>query len=59
MILTHAHLDHCGRIPKLVKNGFKGNIFATDATKELAFVIMMDSAKIAAQDIENENERTL
>lgn len=59
MILTHAHLDHCGRIPKLVKNGFKGKIFATDATRELALVIMMDSAKIAAQDTENENKRRM
>ena len=57
LLLTHAHLDHCGRLPKLVKNGFKGNIYATDATKELAFVILMDSAKIAAQDIEHENKR--
>lgn len=57
MILTHAHLDHCGRIPKLVKYGFRGKIFATDATKELAFVIMMDSANIAKKDIEHENKR--
>ena len=57
MILTHAHLDHCGRIPKLVKFGFKGKIFATDATRDLAYVIMMDSAKIAAEDTENENKR--
>lgn len=57
MILTHAHLDHCGRIPKLVKFGFKGKIFATDATRDLALVIMMDSAKIAAEDTEYENKR--
>jgi metallo-beta-lactamase family protein len=57
MILTHAHLDHCGRIPKLVKYGFRGNIYCTDATKELAFIIMMDSAKIAAQDTEHENRK--
>jgi len=57
MILTHAHLDHCGRIPKLVKYGFRGKIFATDATKELALIIMMDSANIAKKDIENENKR--
>jgi metallo-beta-lactamase family protein len=57
MILTHAHLDHCGRIPKLVKYGFRGNIFATDATKELALIIMMDSAKIAAEDTKHENKR--
>jgi len=57
MILTHAHLDHCGRIPKLVRYGFKGKIFATPATKDLALVILMDSAKIAAEDTENENKR--
>lgn len=57
LILTHAHLDHCGRIPKLVKEGFRGKIFATEATKELAFVILMDSANINAKDTEHENER--
>jgi len=57
MILTHAHLDHCGRIPKLVKQGFKGKIYCIDATKELAFVIMTDSAKIAAEDTYHENKR--
>ena len=57
LILTHAHLDHCGRIPKLVKYGFRGKIFATDATRDLAQVIMLDSANIAKQDTEKENER--
>jgi metallo-beta-lactamase family protein len=57
LILTHAHLDHCGRIPKLLKFGFRGKIFATDATKDLAFIIMMDSAKIAAEDTDHENKR--
>lgn len=57
LILTHAHLDHCGRIPKLIKFGFRGKIFATDATKDLAFIILMDSAKIAAEDTEHENKR--
>lgn len=57
LLLTHAHLDHCGRIPKLVRCGFRGKIYATDATKELAFLIMMDSAKIASEDTANENKR--
>ena len=57
ILLTHAHLDHCGRIPRLVKKGFKGKIFATDATKELAYIIMMDTVKISIQDTENENRR--
>jgi metallo-beta-lactamase family protein len=57
LLLTHAHLDHCGRIPKLVKNGFRGKIFSTNATKELAYIIMADSAKIAAEDTKHENKR--
>jgi metallo-beta-lactamase family protein len=57
LLLTHAHLDHCGRIPLLVKNGFRGKIYCTDATKALAFIIMADSAKIAEEDTKNENKR--
>lgn len=57
LILTHAHLDHCGRIPKLARYGFRGKIFATDATRELALIIMTDSANIAKQDTEHENKR--
>lgn len=57
LILTHAHLDHCGRIPKLVKQGFRGKIYSTDATKELAQIIMLDSAHIAKMDTDNENLR--
>jgi metallo-beta-lactamase family protein len=57
LFLTHAHLDHCGRIPKLIKLGFKGKIYATSATKDLAFVVMMDSANIAAHDTEYENKK--
>lgn len=57
LILTHAHLDHCGRIPKLVRQGFRGKIYATNATKDLASIILMDSVKIAEQDTKNENKR--
>lgn len=57
LLLTHAHLDHCGRIPSLVKQGFKGKIYATEATKALAFIVMADSAKIAMEDTRNENKR--
>jgi metallo-beta-lactamase family protein len=57
LLLTHAHLDHCGRIPKLVKQGFKGAIYCTSATKDLAYVVMMDSAKLAMHDTEHENKR--
>ncbi len=56
LILTHAHLDHCGRIPKLVKDGFRGKIYCTNATKDLTEIIMLDSAKIAKQDTEHENK---
>lgn len=50
LLLTHAHLDHCGRIPLLVKRGFRGNIICTAPTKDLAKLIMMDSAKIQEED---------
>ncbi|MDO9181110.1 MAG: MBL fold metallo-hydrolase [Bacteriovorax sp.] len=46
IILTHAHLDHCGHIPRLVKLGFRGNIYSTKATLKLAHLIMNDSAHI-------------
>lgn len=51
-ILTHGHLDHCGLFPLLVKNGFRGNIFATPASRDIASLIMMDSANIQARDAE-------
>jgi len=49
-ILTHGHLDHCGLLPLLVKNGYKGNIYATPASRDIASLIMMDSANIQARD---------
>jgi metallo-beta-lactamase family protein len=52
MILSHAHIDHVGLLPRLVKEGFEGNIYATPATMDLARVLLMDSAKIQMQDTE-------
>ena len=52
VVLTHAHYDHCGLLPVLAKRGYHGNIYATPATRDLAALIMMDSAKIQARDAE-------
>jgi metallo-beta-lactamase family protein len=49
-VLTHGHLDHCGLLPLLVKQGYSGNIYATPATRDIASLIMMDSANIQARD---------
>jgi metallo-beta-lactamase family protein len=50
LLLTHAHLDHCGRLPLLSKRGFKGEIIATAATRELARLVMVDSARLAEEE---------
>ncbi len=52
VVLTHAHFDHCGLLPVLVKHGYQGNIYATPATRDLANLVMMDSARIQARDAE-------
>lgn len=57
MILSHAHIDHCGLVPKLVADGYKGKIYCTPATKQLAAVLMEDSAGIQENDIKYENKR--
>lgn len=57
LILTHAHIDHSGRIPKMVKEGFKGRIISTKATFDLCGVMLLDSAKIQEYDAAWENKK--
>lgn len=57
LVLSHAHIDHSGRIPCLVRNGFAGDIFCTSATRDLCAVMLMDSAFIQEKDIEFVNRR--
>lgn len=59
VILTHAHLDHCGRLPVLVRAGFAGPIYATPATMDLAAVILRDAASIQEADAEQETRRRI
>ncbi|MHB1679437.1 MAG: MBL fold metallo-hydrolase RNA specificity domain-containing protein [bacterium] len=59
LILTHAHLDHCGRIPMLIKGGFKGKIYCTKPTFQLARLIMLDTAKIMLEDYKHNLKRRL
>jgi metallo-beta-lactamase family protein len=59
LLLSHAHIDHSGLIPKLVKEGFSGKIFCTPATKDLAAVLLMDSAEIQRDDTEFTNKKRL
>ncbi len=57
VLLTHAHLDHCGLLPKLVKEGFKGRIHCTPATADIARIILLDAAKIQEEDAANKRKR--
>ena len=59
LILSHAHIDHCGLIPKLVKDGFKGKVFCTPATKELTDILLEDSAKIQQEDLKYANKKKI
>jgi metallo-beta-lactamase family protein len=56
VIITHAHLDHCGYLPVLIKNGFQGKIWMTPPTKDLVEIILKDSAKIQEEEAEKANE---
>lgn len=57
LILSHAHIDHSGRIPKLVKDGFSGCIHSTHATRSLCAIMLLDSAKIQERDAEYYNKK--
>lgn len=57
LVLSHAHIDHSGLIPKLVKEGFKGKIFCTPATMDLAEILLEDSAEIQRDDIKFINKK--
>src|SRR5690606_15750190 len=57
LILSHAHIDHSGNIPYLVKHGFKGPIYCTPATYDLCEIMLADSARIQEQDVYYINKR--
>lgn len=57
VVLTHGHLDHCGRLPLLVKAGYRGKIYGTDGTLDIARLILTDAAKIQSDDTERENRK--
>ncbi len=59
VILSHAHIDHCGRLPLLVRRGFKGPIYCTDATADLLEVMLRDSAYIHEKDAEWQSRKNL
>ena len=59
MVLSHAHIDHTGRIPKLVKDGFNKTIFSTHATRELANIMLLDSAGLQENDAKFSNKKAL
>jgi len=56
VILTHAHLDHCGWIPRLVKQGFRGPIYATPPTIDLCGIILPDSGHLQEEDADFYNK---
>jgi len=56
VVLSHAHLDHCGNLPTLVSAGFRGPIYCTTATQDLAALVLHDSAKIQHQDARSVNK---
>lgn len=59
VVLSHAHIDHCGRLPLLAKRGFRGKIYCTDATADLLVVMLKDSAYIHEKEAEWQNRKNL
>ena len=57
VLLTHAHIDHIGLLPRMVKNGFSGNVFTTHASIELAQLLLLDSARIQEEDAAYANKK--
>jgi metallo-beta-lactamase family protein len=57
VVLTHGHLDHVGRLPILAQQGFRGPVIATEATVEMAGLVLQDSAKVQAHDLVRENRK--
>ncbi len=58
VVLSHAHLDHCGRLPLLVKRGFRGPVYAQEATCELVAILLADAAHLAERDAEYRSRKT-
>ncbi|MEO0141458.1 MAG: MBL fold metallo-hydrolase [candidate division WOR-3 bacterium] len=59
VIITHAHLDHLGLLPKLVKEGFRGKVIAHKATLDLSGIMLEDSLKVQKEDLQTENRRRI
>ncbi|MEM8678888.1 MAG: MBL fold metallo-hydrolase, partial [Planctomycetota bacterium] len=57
LVLTHAHIDHCGLVPRLVKDGFKGPVYATEPTADLLGLMWEDSARIQEEDAKYKQKR--
>jgi metallo-beta-lactamase family protein len=57
VVLTHAHLDHCGHLPRLVAQGFNGRIFCTGSTAQLAKIVMADAGRLQEEDAERANRK--
>ena len=58
VVLSHAHLDHCGRLPLLVKRGFRGPVYAQEASCELAAILLADAAHLQERDAEYQSRKT-